>query len=391
VANLYGMIEEMDFHVGRLMDHLEENGLSENTLVIFMSDNGPWFSCTRHGSMLKNEWRVRNPSEHKGFKGRVWQNGVKSPLFIKYGRSFAPATVDSFVDMTDLFPFILDFADLKKPEGSPPLDGESFLAALKGEPFQRSGIAFYGTHDLHPNRPNFNQWTPFDEEAKASIRFQDQFLAVRDYRYKLILNPISDKPCYPEPINRFVLFDMREDPQETVNLYSALPKISDRLQTQMRRRFDEILGSEGSLRPPIYLVEGNISVVNAYGPSSSGGAVISKANDLSNFRRPGDRAEYDLRVAEAGRYTILLDKRCHAGSGFQFKVQVGEESFLILLNEDPLQTLGAISLPAGEVKMTFEMVARQSINPWESLDTLHRFYVVAEETNFQAEKLSVPK
>lgn len=129
MANLYGMIEEMDFHVGRLMDHLEENGLSENTLVIFMSDNGPWFSCTRHSSMLENEWRLRNPSDHKRFKGRVWQNGVKSPLFIKYGEYFAPTAVDSFVDMTDLFPFILDFADLKQPEGSPPLDGESFLAA----------------------------------------------------------------------------------------------------------------------------------------------------------------------------------------------------------------------------------------------------------------------
>lgn len=223
------------------------------------------------------------------------------------------------------------------------------------------------------------------------MRFEDQFLAVRDYRYKLILNPISDDPHYPEPINRFALFAMREDPKETVNLYPALPKVSDRLRTQMRRRFDEILGSEGSLRPPNYLVEGNVSVVNAYGPSSRGGAVISKANDPSNFRRPGDRADYDLRVAEAGRYTILLDKRSHAGSGFQFKVQVGEKSFLILLNEDPQQTLGAISLPAGEVKMTFEMVARQSVNPWASLDTVHRFYVVAEESSSQAEKLDVPK
>lgn len=72
-------------------------------------------------------------------------------------------------------------------------------------------------------------------------------------------------------------------------------------------------------------------------------------------------------------------------------MQVGEKSFLILLNEDPQQTLGAISLPAGEVKMTFEMVARQSVNPWASLDTVHRFYVVAEESSSQAEKLDVPK
>lgn len=390
IANLYGMIDEMDFHVGRLLDFLDDNGLSDNTMVIFMSDNGPWFSCTRYGSMLDNEWEERNPSNFKGFKGRVWQNGIKSPLFIKYGNEFEPTEVNAFVDMTDLFPFILDFVGLEKPADSPPLDGESFLATLKGEHFERQGIAFYGTHDLNHDQENFNQWTPFEDRDKVDIKFENQFFAVRDSRYKLILNPIADEPDYPKPIDGYVLFDMQEDPGETKNLYSQLPQVAEKLQTAMRERFEDIMSSAGSLKPPVYLVNGDISVVNAFGPSAIGGGVQSRSHLLSNFREAGDRAEYSLRVAEAGHYKIVLDKQSHAGSGFEFLVGTDEDSFNVLLNENSVQALGELKLPQGDVTLSFEMVKRHSMNPWEALNSVSRFYLVPEDVEFSIDKVVVP-
>ncbi len=78
----------MDYHIGRLLNFLDDNGLYDNALIIFMGDNGPWFSCTRYGSILENEWRMRNSGSFIGFKGRVWQNGIKSPVFIRYGKHF---------------------------------------------------------------------------------------------------------------------------------------------------------------------------------------------------------------------------------------------------------------------------------------------------------------
>ncbi|CAN5223104.1 hypothetical protein BH23BAC3_BH23BAC3_33760 [soil metagenome] len=390
IANLYGMIDEMDFHVGRLLDFLDDNGLSENTMVIFMSDNGPWFSCTRYGSMLDSEWEKRNPSNFNGFKGRVWQNGIKSPLFIRYGDKFTPAEVNAFVDMTDIFPSILDFVGLEKPEDSPPLDGESFLAALKGEHFERQGIAFYGTHDLNHDQENFNQWTPFREKDKMNIKFENQFFAVRDSRYKLILNPIIDEPDYPRSIDGYALFDMKKDPKETTNLYSELPEVAEKLQTAMRERFEDIITSEGSLKPPVYLVKGDISVVNGYGPFAIIGSVQSRSHLLTNFRGRGDMAKYTLQVAEAGRYKLILDKQSHAGSGFKFRISTNDQSFEILLNEYAVQTLGEIELPQGDVTFTFEMIERRSINPWETLNSISRFFLVAKSTEFSAEMIEVP-
>jgi len=76
-ANLYGMISEMDFHIGRLMDYLETSGLIENTIVIFLSDNGPWWDSSNFGAMKKDEWIARNPTKMNGNKGQSWQNGSK--------------------------------------------------------------------------------------------------------------------------------------------------------------------------------------------------------------------------------------------------------------------------------------------------------------------------
>jgi len=83
-ANLYGMISEMDFHIGRLMDYLETSGLIENTIVIFLSDNGPWWDSSNLGAMKKDEWIARNPTKMNGNKGQSWQNGIRSPLFVSW-------------------------------------------------------------------------------------------------------------------------------------------------------------------------------------------------------------------------------------------------------------------------------------------------------------------
>ena len=66
------------------------------------------------------------------------------------------------------------------------MDGESLLMALRDGHFEWQGIAFYVTHDLNQDQEGCNQCTPFREEDKRNIIFENQFFAVRDSRHKLI-------------------------------------------------------------------------------------------------------------------------------------------------------------------------------------------------------------
>jgi arylsulfatase A-like enzyme len=69
------MCENIDWNVGRVISKVEEFGLSENTIIIYMSDNGP------------NSWRWNGGM--KGRKGSVDEGGVRVPMFIKVGRGIA--------------------------------------------------------------------------------------------------------------------------------------------------------------------------------------------------------------------------------------------------------------------------------------------------------------
>ena len=124
VHGYYAMVSHVDHHIGRLLDHLADRQLAENTLVIFTSDHGEYL-----GEHLKYG---------KGFPGedaasRVplmirWPNGIESP-----GR-----TVHDIVEAVDLVPTILDAVGVQIP---PHLRGASLLPAFTGDPLEHDGSA----------------------------------------------------------------------------------------------------------------------------------------------------------------------------------------------------------------------------------------------------------
>lgn len=100
---LYGdVVEEIDWNVGRLLRYLDEQGLSENTLVIFASDNGPWLSFKEDGG-----------SAHplRGGKFSYYEGGVRVPCIIRWkGTVPAAVTSDAIIACIDLFPTIMHYA-----------------------------------------------------------------------------------------------------------------------------------------------------------------------------------------------------------------------------------------------------------------------------------------
>ncbi len=119
-ATYAAMIESMDESVGRIEHTLKELGLSENTLLIFFSDNGG------HGTYTCQE-------PLRGGKGMFYEGGIRVPMFVHWpGRIEAGTTCKLPVISTDFYPTFVELAGTKPP-GDYPLDGRSLLPLLEGE------------------------------------------------------------------------------------------------------------------------------------------------------------------------------------------------------------------------------------------------------------------
>lgn len=118
--NFKSNVEYMDYCIGRILASLEEQGLSENTAVIFTADNG----TLRRGKGAAKEIGVREPLIVH-WPGHVEKQGVKREL----------------IDFSDIFPTLLDIADVEIPEGYV-FDGYSFLPLLENEAYEEREYIF---------------------------------------------------------------------------------------------------------------------------------------------------------------------------------------------------------------------------------------------------------
>lgn len=384
IANLYGMIGEMDYHIGRLLDFLDKSGLRDNTLVIFLSDNGPWWDSSNFGAMTKQEWQLRNPSKMNGNKGQSWQNGIRSPLFIRLGKHFKPAVVNRYVNVMDITPTLLAVTDTPVDSNMPLLDGESFLPFLKGQTDgENSRVTYIGSHDVISHKAKFNQWTPIDNHARSEMQYRSQLIGLRTEKYKLLLNPAMDRKGYPAPTNRYLLFDMQEDPLERRNLYGQKPKIAKQMKRQLEQHFSLLLNDPASYAPPVYVVGGKdpVSVINGFGPSNTSGNTTSKAHRLTGLKSLGDSAKYAVSVLKDNQYKIYIKQLNTDAAGLEFKISIQNKSIQSQFNGKLLQEVGTFSLKKGDATLSLEILGNQSIKPWAEVSGLRRIFLVPEDSS----------
>ncbi len=158
LARYFDEVSRLDEEFGWIVEILEQRGLSENTIVIFMGDNGLAFP---HG------------------KGYLHDPGLHVPLLIRWPGWIKPGrTTSELISGEDLMPTLLEVAGAPKPAG---MQGRSFAKLLKGEPYQgRKYIhGFRGTHGGAP-------WCTYHENIAANAL--DHARCVRSDRFKLIYN-----------------------------------------------------------------------------------------------------------------------------------------------------------------------------------------------------------
>ncbi|RMG54635.1 MAG: hypothetical protein D6722_28765, partial [Bacteroidetes bacterium] len=256
LATVYAMIDQVDTEIGRLLLGLQNLGLAEETIVLFLSDNGP---AVLNADLTEEDRALRYHSGLRGHKGNLWENGVKSPLFVRWPGQLRPGSVESLADVTDLMPTLLDLAGITLPEGYLPLDGRSLRPLLEGLP--RTGkSSFDYVHPAWP--PTERPWTPegvLDEYRPISpaerlqMTYTDQILSARNDRYKLMLN-VATYANTPPLIRNRVLIDMQTDPKETRNVIEAHPAVTERLEADLKGWFHAIQAESHAFGSPVYLI-----------------------------------------------------------------------------------------------------------------------------------------
>lgn len=204
-ALVYGMIANVDRNIGRLLAFLEDSGLKDNTLVVFMTDNG--------SQQLKGEDRYN--AGQRGWKGSVYQGGIRVPCFLRWPEVWAGGRdINRIAAHIDLAPTLLEICGVA-PENRPEFDGISLLPLLFGNTSAESWS----------DRNLFFQW----HRGDAPEAFKNS--AVRSQRWKLV--------------NGTELYDMEEDPGEKKDTAADHPDVVREMRLAYQRWFDDVGATRG--------------------------------------------------------------------------------------------------------------------------------------------------
>ena len=210
-AGFYGMIENIDQNMGRLMNKLDQWKLSGKTILIFMSDNGSVGSMVRDGSKLgkDNEGNIMEGfnAGMKGAKGSADEGGVRVPFFVRWqGKFRAGVEIEKISAHIDLLPTLAEITGVKKlPKDQ--IEGRSLVPLLKNpkskwkDRYLFTQVARWKTG----SEPTDHMWKGF---------------AVRNERFRLVENS---------------LYDMKKDPSQRTNVSMDFPQVVK----SMRKAYEE--------------------------------------------------------------------------------------------------------------------------------------------------------
>jgi arylsulfatase len=200
-------VQEIDYHVGRLVDTLKAMNLAENTYIIFASDNGPWL----HPSLTNNNTEGTSHTLRAG-KLASWEGGSRVPGFVWAPRRIRSGHVyEDIVTTMDFLPTLSELAGVELPTDRV-LDGKSIVPIFRSNGDYRDTTRTFFYYDL------------------------DRLRAVRngDWKLHLVAPKLSvlghNKPEDEAAVTQPELYNLRDDLKETTNVAAQHPDIVQRLE-----------------------------------------------------------------------------------------------------------------------------------------------------------------
>ncbi len=197
-ANFFGMIHNIDENVGKLLTQLDRAGLAQNTLVIFMSDNGGTAGTKVYNAGMRAQ------------KATPWIGGIRANSFWRWPARFQPAEVSALTAHIDVFPTFADITGMKlDARVRAQIEGRSLLPLLE-KPNATWADRMLVTH--------VGRWPKNGDPAPAKYKN----CSVRDTRWQLVSIDGGAQPAWQ-------LFDLKNDPAEQHEVGKDHPEVVQRL------------------------------------------------------------------------------------------------------------------------------------------------------------------
>ena len=202
------VVTEIDYSVGRIITYLEENDLSDNTILVFTSDNGPWLSYGDHSG---------SSGIYREGKGTTWEGGVRVPSIIKFPNGLKPSIIDEPVMAIDWMPTFANITKSKLSQNK--IDGKDIWPLLSGEVDQtphKKLYFYYRVNELHSIR--MNEWKIQFSRTYRSLNGREGGKDGVPVKYDMNL------------IENNELYNLSSDPEEKINVYDRFPEIAKKME-----------------------------------------------------------------------------------------------------------------------------------------------------------------
>lgn len=202
-ATFAAMVSRMDAYVGQVLDKLDELGLTDNTLVIFSSDNGPHQEGGADPSFFNSAGGLR------GVKRDLYEGGIRTPLIIRWPSQVAAGSVSEHIGaFWDIMPTFVELTGAPRPHYT---DGISLLPTLLGQGDQQQHGYLY--------------WEFHEGGGRQAVRMGN---------WKGVRLNVKEAPNGP-----IALYDLQADPAETTDVAAARPEIAKQLAERMEEAHHE--------------------------------------------------------------------------------------------------------------------------------------------------------
>lgn len=312
-AKLYGMVTNLDHNLGRLLAHLEQLKLSDETLVVFTSDHGPCGGATDPDK--GDRWN----DDLRGIKGSLYEGGVRVPsLWRLPGETAAGCDVSRQSHAIDVTPSVCAALDIDEPNRHP-IDGWDLWPLLTGA----DQVAW-------PERQVCFQW------HRGNSMERGRNAAVTGDRWKAIT---------PEGSNAWQLYDLVADPSETTDLANQYLRELNELTEAYHRWYDDVSGCKGptTLDPPRIVIGTDRELWTLL--TENDRRLISG----EGWRRDDLRGFWRLAAPAGGSFRVTAHFRDHVPAG-PVSLRIGDEVVVATRGASDANRvdLGMVAMPLGE-------------------------------------------